>query len=162
MIQAPATRIHGHLKAFPPHSWRADTAVPRFPDEHPLVVFDGVCVLCSRSMRFIAARDHGQLRFVAAQSPLGAALYRHFKLDPVAFETVLLIENGRAMAKLDAFAGLARLMGGGWHAARCMRLLPNTPADWLYDRIAKNRYALFGRHDQCIRPDASWQNRVLE
>ncbi len=157
----PDAKIHADLAAFAAYSWRSDQTVPAFPDDHPIVIFDGVCVLCSHSMRFIAARDHGQLRFIAAQSPLGQALYRHFRLDPVQFETVLLIDNGRAAAKLRAFAGLARLIGGAWHAARCMRLLPDSVADWLYDRIAKNRYAVFGRTDTCMVPDASWRNRVL-
>lgn len=76
-------------------------------------MFDGVCVLCSGFARFVAARNpDGRFRFTAAQSPLGQALFRHFGLDPVNYETNLLIADGRAFAKMDAFVEIMRRLGG--------------------------------------------------
>ena len=64
------------------YSYRTDPFVPAFADDRPVVISDGECVLCSRSARFILKTDrHRRLRLLAAQSPLGAALYRHFRLD---------------------------------------------------------------------------------
>ncbi len=113
-------------------------------------------------MRTIARNDDGTHRFIAAQSPTGRALFIHFGLDPDTFETVLLLDDGKAYAKLDAILGIARPMRGVWRAASVLRFLPRSLADRLYDGIAKNRYRLFGRYDTCIVPDAAWRSRVIE
>ena len=137
--------------------------MPAFPDDKPIIVFDGVCVLCSGFVRFVVARDpDAKFRFVSAQSPLGQALFRHYDLDTDDFETNLLIADGRAFGKLDALTGILQRLGGVWRIATITSLLPRTLRDRLYDRIARNRYRIFGRTDSCIVPDASWRSRVLE
>jgi predicted DCC family thiol-disulfide oxidoreductase YuxK len=160
---AERERLAQRLATKAAFSWRDDPAVPTFPDDAPVIVFDGVCVLCSAFARFVARRDRaGRIRFVAAQSQLGQALFRHFDLDTVAFETNLLLESGRAYGKLDAVCGALRHLGPGWTlAANLMSLLPRAIGDWLYDRVALNRYALFGRTESCVMPDASWRDRVI-
>jgi predicted DCC family thiol-disulfide oxidoreductase YuxK len=78
-------------------SYRNDSTVPPFPDEHPVIFFDGYCVLCSGLARFVLRHDRqGQFRLAAAQSPLGQAVFRHFGLDPMEFESNLLLSEGRA------------------------------------------------------------------
>ncbi len=70
-----------------PHEYRTDPNVPRFDDDHPVVVFDGKCALCSSFAQFILKKDRDALyRLLPAQSELGSALYRHFDLDPVNYE----------------------------------------------------------------------------
>lgn len=157
-------RIDERLAAFPPYSWRADPAVPAFADTGALIVFDGVCVLCSHFAGFVARRDHAQhFRFVAVQSVLGQALMRHYNLDPVDFETNLLIEDGQACGKLEAVVGILRRLGPVWRFAAClMRLPPVAMRDWLYDRVARNRYAVFGRRNTCIVPGPGWRGRMLD
>ena len=147
----------------PPYSYRLDATVPRFADGKPLIVFDGICVLCSRFAEFVARRyrDH-KFRFTAAQSPLGQALFAHYGLDPVNFETNLLIEDGVALGKFDAFARIVPRLGGPCRMAVAVRILPRPIADWLYDRIALNRYRLFGRRDACVVPGPNWQGRVID
>ncbi|MFM9939144.1 MAG: thiol-disulfide oxidoreductase DCC family protein [Hyphomicrobiaceae bacterium] len=151
------------LSAAPPYSYRADAAVPAFADDRPLIVFDGVCVLCSGFARFVARHDrHRQFQFTAAQSRLGQALFRHYGLDPVNYETNLLVEDGRAFGKLDAFAAIMQRLGGAGRLAGVVRVLPRGLSDWAYDRIAQNRYRLFGRSATCVMPDATWRDRVIE
>jgi len=61
-----------------PYSYRDDPAVPAFADDRPLIVFDGYCVLCSTSAQFVLRHDaRGIYRLLAAQTPLGRALYLH-------------------------------------------------------------------------------------
>src|SRR5690606_21747085 len=80
------------LEAFPPYSYRDDPSIPRFPDDTPLIVFDGVCVLCGRVARFVANRGTARRFGVAqAQSDLGRALFRPYGFDDVDYETHLLI-----------------------------------------------------------------------
>ena len=156
-VQPLATR----LATQPAYSWRGH--VPAFDDSRPLIVFDGVCVLCSRSMRFIAAHEAGgAIQFTAAQSQLGQALFQHYRLDAEKFETVLLIENGKAFGKRDALAGIARHLRWPWRAAVVYGVLPRVIADPAYDLLARSRYRLFGRTDVCMRPDDSWRGKVIE
>jgi len=156
-------RLCARLDALPRYSWREDAAVPTFPDDKPVIVFDGICVLCSGFVRFVVARDPtAQFRFVAAQSPLGAALYRHLGLDPVNYESNLLIADGKVSAKMEAFTGIMWRLGGFWRAACVASLMPGWAADRVYETIARNRYRMFGRHDLCVRADAHWLDRVIE
>jgi predicted DCC family thiol-disulfide oxidoreductase YuxK len=155
-------RMTDRLALKEPYSYRRDPAVPPFADDKPLIVFDGVCVLCSGFAQMVARRDrNGTFRFTAAQSPLGAALFTHYGLDPVNFETNLLIENGVAFGKMDAFAGIASRLGGLFHGAGLVRALPQPIADWIYDRIAINRYRLFGRRQACVIAGPHWRERMI-
>jgi len=138
------------LEAFPPYAYRDDPSVPQFPDDAPLIVFDGVCVLCNGFARFVAKRDVAKrFRFAEAQSALGGALYRHYGLDDIDYETNLLIQDGQAYGRMEAFVHIVKQLGGAWPAARLILALPRPLRNWLYDRIAKNRYRLFGRYDAC-------------
>ena len=102
--------MSARLSRFASYSYRADRDVPPFPDDKPVIVYDGVCVLCSAAMRRIVRGDvDGRYRYIAGQSALGRALFLHYRLDPDDFETVLLIEDGRPYGKLD----MADLVGKG-------------------------------------------------
>ncbi len=154
--------IRERLAAQTRHGYRDDPAVPPFSDDKPIIVFDGECVLCSGFARFVARWDRLAIfRFIAAQSPLGQALYRHYGLDPVNYETNLLIADGRTFAKMEAFVGIMHRLGWPMRGAAIVGWLPYRLSDWLYDLIARNRYRLYGRRASCIVPDASWRDRLL-
>ena len=100
---AAGASLSRRLSEMPPYSYRDDPQVPRFPDDKGLIVFDGVCVLCTRSAQFVLKRDAAfAFRLATAQSPLGQALFRHYGLDTETFETNLVLIDGRAYAKLDS------------------------------------------------------------
>ncbi len=159
----PGRSLSKRLAEKPLYSYRADPSVPPFPDDKVLVVFDGVCVLCSGFARFILARDTGfAFRLTTAQSPLGQALYRHYGLDDDAFETNLMLADGRAHAKLDTVVLAGSRLGGAWRLLAVLRLIPRPLADWLYDAIARNRYRLFGRTEACMMPPPQWHDRFIQ
>jgi predicted DCC family thiol-disulfide oxidoreductase YuxK len=159
VADAARTRLE-RAEAF---SYRRDPLVPPFADDKALIVYDGVCVLCSHAMRTIARRDsNGHYRFANAQSPVGQALLRHYGLDPDTVETVLLIERGRAYGKLDMVARVAARLGGIYRGLQLFAILPRSAQDWCYDRVANNRYRLFGRTDVCMMPDSEWRGRVID
>jgi len=144
----------------PPYSWRDDQAVPAFDDARPLFVFDGVCVLCSSGSAFVMRRDReGRVNMASAQSPLGAALYRHFgiALD----ESYLFLRDGRAFTKSAGYLALFGALGGGWRLLNVMRLLPERARDWLYDRLAANRYRWFGKAEYCALLTPEQRARLL-
>ena len=146
MAEAGTRTLEGFLE----YSYRDDPAVPPFPDERALILFDGVCVLCNGFARFVAKHDSAaHFRFAQAQSELGGALFRHYGLDDIEFETNLLIADGRAYGRLEAFAQILGMLGAPWSATRVLLLLPRRSRDWLYGRIARNRYRVFGRYEAC-------------
>ena len=146
-----------------PYSYRADPDVPSWDDGPELIVYDGRCVLCSGFVRFVIRRDRfARFRFTMAQSSLGQALYRHYRLDPVEFETNLVIADGRLHAKLASFTRVMIGLGWPWRVAALLRAVPGPVADWLYDRIAGNRYRLFGRYDACQIPTAELSARIID
>ena len=150
------------LSVVAPYSYRTDPAVPAFPDDKALIVFDGVCVLCSGLARFVLQRDRDFVfRLTTAQSPVGQALFRHYGLDTETLATNLVLIDGTAYSKLDTVAAVGRRLGGGWRLLSMLRLIPRPVGDWLYDGIARNRYHLFGRYGRCVLPEREWRERFL-
>jgi predicted DCC family thiol-disulfide oxidoreductase YuxK len=97
-----------------PYEYRADPAVPSFADDRPVIVFDGKCELCSSFAQFILRKDrHARFRLLAAQSELGSALYRHLGLDPVSYETYVLLQDGKAYFRSEASIRIVDGLGGG-------------------------------------------------
>lgn len=141
-----------------------DAATPAFPQliGRDVIVFDGVCVLCSGFMRFVVAHDPDRrFSFVVAQSPLGEALYAHHGLKHDDYDTNLVFLDGVLHQKLDAFLAVMDRLGWPWRAFGVLRLLPCRARSWLYDRIARNRYAWFGRRSCCLVPDAALRARFI-
>ena len=145
-----------------PYGYRRDPAVPGFPDDRPIIVFDGFCVLCSGSAQFVLRHDRrGAFRLLAAQSDLGRALYVHYGLDPEDYETNILIAEGVAWFKSEASIRIAEGLGFPWSLAALFRILPVGLRDRLYGVLARNRIRWFGRREVCFRPDPAWADRFL-
>jgi predicted DCC family thiol-disulfide oxidoreductase YuxK len=143
-------------------SWRADAAVPPFPDEQALLVFDGECVLCSANAAFVLKHDRRlRFRLTAAQGELGQALYRHFGLSTLDYESLLLVQNGVMRRDSDAVLAMLVELGWPWRALGIARLMPPPLRDGLYRLIARNRYRLFGKRESCWVPDAHVRDRVI-
>ena len=144
------------------YSYRSDPAVPKFPDDHPIIVFDGYCALCSGWAKFVLCHDRrGRYRLLCAQSPLGRALYVHYGLDPDDYETNILIEDGLAWFKSAGSIGMAEGLGLPWSLAAAFRVLPCPLRDRLYAFIARNRLRFFGRRATCYPPQPDDQGRFL-
>lgn len=126
-----------------------------------LIVFDAQCVFCSGFARFMHKRDVTvRFRFVTAQSATGRALYRTHGLDPADLTTNIVIVNGVPHVKMQAFAAAMRALGGVWRLAAWPALLPRPVGDWIYDRIARNRY-VFGRK-ACAMAPPELKARLIE
>ena len=150
------------LGARPVYSYRDDPAVPHFDDLGPVVIMDGECVLCATGARAIARFDRERcFRIGRTQSALGAALVRHYGLEPEDPETWLYLEDGRAWSGMEAIIRIGARLGGPGRLLRLMRLFPHPAREWLYRRIAHNRYRL-GRMDLCALPDPELRARLLE
>jgi len=128
----------------------------------PIIVFDGHCVLCSANARFVLRHDRRRrFRLAAAQSEAGAALHARFGLNREALETIVVIEDGRAITESDAVIAIAAGLGWPWRAAAAARFVPRALRDPLYRWVARNRYRWFGRRDSCWRPEPADADRIL-
>jgi predicted DCC family thiol-disulfide oxidoreductase YuxK len=105
------------------YSYRQDDGVPDFPDDKPLFVFDGVCVLCSGGASWLMRHDRaGRFRFATAQSTVGAALYAHYGM--AMDDTYLLIDRGHVFVKSDGYLRIAAILGGWWRLCAVAHLVP--------------------------------------
>ena len=128
----------------------------------PIIVFDGVCVLCSRSAQFVLKHDRrARFRLAAVQSEAGTALCRQHGVDAVDPETMILIEDGRAFQMSDAALRICHGLGWPWRAFGLLRIVPRPLRDAVYRRVARNRYRWFGRRETCWLPDPQWRDRLL-
>ena len=130
--------------------------------EDDVILYDGVCVFCSRWVRFVAARDvEKRFRFTAIQSGYGTRLAQAFGINPDDPDTNAVIHGGKAFFKSDAaLTVLSNLPGWGW--TRGLRSVPKPFRDAVYSLIARNRYRIFGKYEECFVPDADMRARVME
>ena len=133
----------------------------RWPDDD-VILYDGVCIFCSRWVRFVATRDTArQFRFTAIQSSYGARLAQTFGIDPADPDTNAVVHGGVAYFKSDAaLTVLSHLPLWGW--TRALFAVPKPLRDAVYSLVARNRYRIFGKFDACFVPDADTRARVLE
>ena len=138
----------------------ARAAIPG-PDDD-VILYDGVCVFCSRWVRFVAARDVARrFRFTAIQSGYGARLAQAFGINPEDPDTNAVIHGGEVFFKSDAaLTVLSNLPGWGW--VRVLRAVPKPLRDAAYGLVARNRYRIFGKYEACFVPDAEMRARVME
>ena len=145
-----------------PFSYRTDPAVPPFPDDRPILLFDGDCMMCSAFVHFILRADRRhRLRLLAAQTPIGAALYRHYDLVHGDYETNILLEDGRAWLKSEGSIRVFERLGFPWSLMALGRILPRPVRDRLYEFIARNRLRWVGRRSSCLLPDPSQADRFI-
>jgi predicted DCC family thiol-disulfide oxidoreductase YuxK len=132
-----------------------------WPDDG-VILYDGVCIFCSRWIRFVAARDvAAKFRFTAIQSDYGRRLEETFGIDATSPDTNAVVLNGQALFKSDAAIAVISSLPR-WHSARVLTLVPKALRDAVYDLIARNRYRIFGTYETCYLGDASFRSRVME
>ena len=131
-------------------------------EQGAIVVFDGVCALCSGWVDFLLRHDHRrQFRFAAMQGESGRRLLAGHGLDPDDPLSFLLLDADGARTDSDAIVAVLVRLGGAWRVAGALRVLPRRVRDALYRRLARNRYRWFGKKDACYLPPAAERNRFL-
>lgn len=126
-----------------------------------LILYDGQCGLCNRSVRWLIDHDDGQLRYAPLQGPTAAAARALHPTIPETLESVVLVENGRAHLRSKAFLHVARHLGWPWRAGYAFRFLPGFVLDPLYRVVAHYRYRWFGHYDECRLPTQTERQKLL-
>lgn len=124
-------------------------------DDRPIIVFDGDCDLCRRSVRFVLRRDRaGRFRLAANRSPAGRRLLADRGLDPDRVDSVVLIDRARTSTHADAVLRIAAGLDAPWRwLAALARCIPRPLRDALYRFVAKRRSKWFGQADACAPAD---------
>ena len=132
-------------------------------DAAPIVIFDGVCNLCSGGIHFILAheRDH-VIRFAAAQSPAGQELLQRHGFDPQDLTTFVFIEAGEVHVRSDGALKVVRHLRLPWRMFCVLRAVPRPARDRIYDLVARNRYRWFGKRDGCLVPTPELRSRFID
>ena len=129
---------------------------------HLIAVMDGTCALCAFGAKMIHRLDRsGDIRIAPIQGETGAALMRDHGLDPLNPDSWLFIEeDGTVTRDLDALIRLGQRTGGiGW-LLLWVKVFPKPARNWIYARVARNRYAMFGRAEMCDIPNEALKMRL--
>ncbi|QAU12600.1 thiol-disulfide oxidoreductase DCC family protein [Halorubrum sp. BOL3-1] len=133
------------------------------PDDDPIILFDGVCNLCSGFVRFVVPRDtEEKYRFASLQSDVGRALLAEHDLSTDELDSVVLIEDGESYVKSAAIIRIATGLGGRYRLLSPFRYVPRSVRDRVYDFVAEHRYRWFGKKDRCMVPSGDVRSRFLD
>jgi predicted DCC family thiol-disulfide oxidoreductase YuxK len=136
---------------------------------NPIMLYDGVCGLCNRTVQFVLRHDRDRVfRFAALQSPFATEILRRHRLDPAQTDTVVVvIHSGQPDEKLlcrsDAVVYALRNLAPPWTALGAVGgVVPRFIRDALYRLVAANRYQLFGKYTACPLPAPGVRDRFLD
>ena len=119
---------------------------------YPVILFDGVCVLCNKAVDLILRFDRKkQFRYVAQQSDAGKILIQKFSI-PSEINSVILIYNNQVYTESEAFIKISSFLSFPWNAGIILKIFPKKFNYLIYRWIANNRYNWFGRKKTCRIP----------
>jgi predicted DCC family thiol-disulfide oxidoreductase YuxK len=126
-----------------------------------VILFDGTCAFCERSVRFIATRDDGYFKFGASQNPEGRALLAQYGTDRDSAKSIILIEDGEVFLRSTAVLKIARRMSAPWRWASIFLLVPLPIRDALYRVVAAVRHRIAGQSNACEIPPPEIRKRLI-
>lgn len=131
-------------------------------NEH-IVLFDGVCNLCSGWVQFLIKRDpYAEFSFCSVQSKEGRELIESIGLDSNQIETMAYIRSGQVFLRSTAFLEIVKILPVGWPILSLGLYVPRRFRDWFYNIIARNRYRIAGKKEQCLIPTEELKVRFIE
>ncbi|MBJ7501667.1 MAG: DUF393 domain-containing protein [Sphingopyxis sp.] len=130
--------------------------------DHPIILFDAECVLCSANARFVLRHDGAaRFRLASIQGAAGGALCREHGVDPADPASILVVEADRVRRDSDAILAICEGLGWPWRLLGAFRLVPAFLRDPAYRWIARHRYRLFGKRDTCWAAPPEYRERIL-
>ena len=132
-------------------------------DIHPVILFDGVCKYCCASVNFIIKRDsEARFKFAPLQSEAGRAVMNRYGIEPGDMSSLILVDEGTVYSKSEAALRISDRLGGWARIFSIFRILPVALRDSVYDLIARHRYNIFGKKDECMVPTPDVRERFLD
>lgn len=132
------------------------------PKNNSIILFDGVCNLCTSSVQFIIHNDPKKLfLFASLQSDAASEILLQFPVKKVDLNSIVFIENAQIYDQSTAVLKIARKLRGGYSLLYGFIIIPRFIRDWLYKLLANNRYQWFGKKDRCMIPSVELKDRFL-
>jgi predicted DCC family thiol-disulfide oxidoreductase YuxK len=129
---------------------------------NPILLFDGICILCNGMVKFLLKRDKkSKFKFAALQSVSGQELLKQHNLPMDQFDSFVYIYNNRVYLKSSAVLHVLKDLGGIWKLFYAFIIIPRPIRDFGYDIVAKTRYRIFGKRDTCVIPTDDINQRFL-
>ncbi|RIU91396.1 thiol-disulfide oxidoreductase DCC family protein [Oceanobacillus picturae] len=127
-----------------------------------LILFDGVCNFCDRSVQFVMKRDpEAKFTFASLQSGAGERVKEYYKIDP-SLDSMILVEEGTYYTKSTAALKICKNLKGLWKVFSVLLVIPKPIRDFFYNIVARNRYKWFGKRESCKLPSSEEKSRFLE
>jgi predicted DCC family thiol-disulfide oxidoreductase YuxK len=126
-----------------------------------IVLFDGVCNLCNKTVLFLIKHDKkNNLHFAAQQTSVGESIMKLHTVKPNC-RSVVFIKDEFVYYKSDAIIEIAKLLSGWPRIAILGLIFPKFLRNWIYDLIANNRYKLFGKQSICSVPSKINEHKFI-
>ena len=130
--------------------------------DHPIILFDGICNLCNKSVQYVISHDaEKKFHFASLQSDAGQQLLKQYNLPADHFNSFVLIENQKAYTRSTAALRVAKQLKGILKLLYGFIIVPRFLRDAVYNWIANNRYKWFGERESCMLPTPDLQSRFL-
>lgn len=131
--------------------------------QQAIILYDGLCCLCNRTVQLLLKIDHrAVLHFAALQSPIAKSLLGQVDHSRPLPDGVVLIHNEKIYTESDAALKSLQLIGGIWKLVAILRFIPHFIRNPIYRIVARNRYTWFGKYESCPLPKPEWKNRFLD
>jgi predicted DCC family thiol-disulfide oxidoreductase YuxK len=128
-----------------------------------IILFDGVCNLCSNAVQFIIKREKNELlKFASLQSKLGTELLKQHYIDPNKTDSIVYIKGNNAFVKSDAALEISKELKMPWSWLAYLSFIPTSFRDLIYEWVAINRYKWFGKKESCMIPKPELRSRFLD
>lgn len=128
-----------------------------------IILFDGICNLCNRSVQFVIRQDKKvQFKFASLQSDAGQSLLLKGNFATKKLDSFVLISEGQYFTQSTAALKVLKLLGGRWAALYVFILVPAFIRNAVYNLISKNRYRWFGKREECMLPSLELKKRFLD
>ena len=130
---------------------------------HPIILFDGICNLCNGAVNFVLRQDRKDIfRFATLQSDAGKELLRQYQIPEEIPGSFVLIDHDKVFRKSSAALKVMQHFPWYWQGLQLLWIVPGFIRNFVYDIIARNRYAWFGKRDVCMMPGKDVISKFLD
>jgi len=130
--------------------------------EQKILFFDGVCGLCDHFISFLVVADTKNiLQFAPQQGETFQLPEIQRIMKPEVGESLFYLRNGKIYEKSTAVINALCDLGGAWKLIGIFKVIPRPLRDLIYDLGARNRYKIFGKHENCRLPTPEERAKFL-
>ena len=120
------------------------------PKNKTIILFDGECAMCNNYILFVAKNDSDDnFRFLSIQNKKIIELKKTYAIEEDNISSICIIDNNKIKRKSRAVLKIVSMLKFPYNLLIVFYIIPNFLRDIIYDLVAKNRYRIFGKVDEC-------------